>query len=108
MTAMDSAVIVAAIGALASIAAAIVTARSASRGAQASALATERITMHQIEADAAKRAKEVYDGALERMQSEITRQARQINALQRQVYRLTRQVRDAGLVPVTSSEEDDP
>lgn len=98
-----TAVIVAAIGALASIAAAVATARTASRGAKA----TESIAVRQIEADAFKRAKEVYDGALERMQAEIERQARQVNTLQHQVARLTRQVRAAGLVPVISSEEDD-
>jgi SMC interacting uncharacterized protein involved in chromosome segregation len=99
-----TAVLVAAIGSVASIAAAIVTARTASRGARA----TESVAIRQIEADAAKRAREVYEGALDRMQREINRQADQVNALQRQVYRLTRQVRAAGLVPVTSSEEDDP
>ncbi|MGI5293279.1 hypothetical protein ACQEVF_59580 [Nonomuraea polychroma] len=99
-----TAVIVAALGAMASIAAAVGTARAASRGARA----TESVALHHIEADAAKRAREVYEGALDRMQREIDRQAAQINALQRQIYRLTRQVRAAGLVPVTSSEEDDP
>lgn len=99
-----TAVLVAALGSVASIAAAIITARTATRGATA----TAGVAHAQIEAEAFKRAKEVYDGALERMQAEIDRQARQVNTLQRQVSRLTRQVRAAGLVPVTSSEEDDP
>jgi SMC interacting uncharacterized protein involved in chromosome segregation len=99
-----TAIIVAAIGALTSVAAAYGTARAASRGARA----TENVAIRQIEADATKRAREVYEGALDRMQREIDRQAAQINALQLQVVRLTRQVRAAGLVPVTSSEEDVP
>jgi SMC interacting uncharacterized protein involved in chromosome segregation len=105
---MNTAVIVAAIGALASIAAAYFTARAATRAGQAKADVDDRASVRQIEAGAAERARQVYEGALSRMQAEIDRQAKQINGLQRQVSRLSRQVRDAGLVPVSSSEEDDP
>lgn len=68
--------------------------------------ADERVALRQIEAGAYARAKEFYEGTLTRMQTEINRQAAQINAMQRQMSRLTKQVRDAGLVPATSSEDD--
>lgn len=101
---MDTtAVIVAAIGAVASVAAAVATARTASKASDSA----ERVTVRQIEADAYKRARESYEGVLANMRTEINRQAAQVNALQRQVARLIRQVSAAGLVPVTSSEEDD-
>lgn len=98
-----TAVLVAAIGALASIAAAVGTARAATRGAKA----TAAVSLQQVEAEAYKRARDSYESAMKTMQAEIERQARQINTLQLQVVRLTRQVRAAGLVPVTSSEEDE-
>lgn len=98
---MDAtAVIVAAVGAVSSVAAAVYTARTTTG-------AGERASIRQVEAGAYERARESYEGALARMQAEIDRQARQMNTLQRQVARLLKQVRDAGLVPVTSSEEDD-
>jgi hypothetical protein len=99
-----TAVLVAALGVLASIGAAIVTARTARRGA----LAAESVGLRQVEADAYKRARESYDAALTLMQGEIGRLTAQVGHLQRQVSALTRQVRAAGLVPVTSSEEDAP
>ncbi|MGW0587472.1 hypothetical protein [Streptosporangium sp. NPDC002607] len=101
-------VLVAAIGAIASIVAAIYTARTTARTSQTKTEADERTALRQIEAGAYDRAKAFYEATLTRMQAEIDRQAAQINALQRQVARLTRQVRDAGLVPVTSSEDDSP
>ncbi|MEU6781505.1 hypothetical protein ABZ912_20055 [Nonomuraea angiospora] len=105
---MEPAVIVAAIGAVASIAASFLTARATTKANERRSDAEERVTLRQVEADAYKRARETYDGAMERMQAEILRQARQINSLQRQVARLNKQVREAGLVPVTSSEEEEP
>ncbi|MEV0382896.1 hypothetical protein [Nonomuraea sp. NPDC050643] len=102
---MDTtAVLVAVIGSVASIAAAIITARTASRGARS----TESVAMRQIEADAFKRARETYDDALDRQASQIKELRTQMAALQRQVIALTRQVRGAGLVPVIGSEEDAP
>lgn len=62
--------------------------------------------MRQLEAGAYERAKQFYEGTLTRMQAEIDRQSAQINVMQRQMSRLTKQVRDAGLVPATSSEDD--
>ncbi|MFI6883354.1 hypothetical protein [Streptosporangium canum] len=103
---MDPTIIVAIIGGLAGAVSAVYTARSAGRASQTKSEADERAALRQIEAGAYERARQVYEGALGRMQNEIDRQAAQINALQRQVSRLTRQVREAGLVPVTSSEED--
>ncbi len=94
---MDPTVIVAAIGGLSGLGAAIYSARSARKATETS-----------VEAGAYARAREMYEGTVNRMQAEIDRQGAQINALQRQVSRLTRQVRDAGLVPITSTEEDSP
>lgn len=92
---MDPTVIVAAIGGLSGLGAAIYSARSARRATETS-----------VEAGAYERARQMYEGTVTRMQTEIDRQGRQIGALQKQVARLTRQVRDAGLVPITSTEED--
>jgi SMC interacting uncharacterized protein involved in chromosome segregation len=104
---VDTAVLVAVIGALASVAAAVYTARTMAGATRSKAEGDERAAIRQVEADAYKRARESYEGAMGRMQGEIDRQARQINALQKQVARLNRQVREAGLVPVTASEEDE-
>ncbi|MEU8199303.1 hypothetical protein AB0C10_36515 [Microbispora amethystogenes] len=104
---MDSAVAVAAIGGVLGLISAAYTARSANRANQQKTEADERTALRQIEAGAYERAKQFYESTLVRMQGEIDRQAAQINALQRQVSRLTRQVRDAGLVPVTSSESEE-
>lgn len=103
---MDAGVIVAVISGVVGLASAAYTARSASRTSAAKTDADERTAIRQLEAGAYERARQVYEGTLGRMQSEIDRQAAQINILQRQVSRLTRQVRDAGLVPATSSEDD--
>jgi hypothetical protein len=103
---MDAAVIVAVISGLIGLASAVYTARSASRTSAAKTEADERVALRQLEAGAYARAKEFYEGTLTRMQGEIDRQARRINVLEGQVSRLSRQVRDAGLVPVTSSEDD--
>lgn len=103
---MDAGVIVAVISGIVGLASAVYTARSASRTSAKQTEADERVALRQVEADAYKRARESYEGALVRMQGEIDRQSAQINTLQRQVSRLTRQVRSAGLVPVTSSEDD--
>lgn len=99
---MDTSVIVACIAAVAGVVSALFTWRGSRRATDSG----ERVAIAQIEAGAAERARQVYEGALGRMQAEIDRQARQINVMQRQIARLTRQVREAGLVPVTSSEED--
>lgn len=114
---MDATVYVAVISGLAAVVSAAYTARSAGRSSQKKteseaqaakerAESEERAAVRQIEAAAYERARESYDGILGQLRTESDRQARQINALQRQVARLTRQVRDAGLVPVTSSEEE--
>lgn len=103
---MDVAVIVATISGVIGLASAIYTARSASRSSVAKTEADERAALRQVEAGAYARAKEFYVDTLTRMQAEIDRQAKRTNALESQVSRLTRQVRDAGLVPVTSSEDD--
>ena len=105
---MEVAVIVAIIGGLASVVASYFTARAATKAGQARADVDERSSVRQIEAGAYERARQVYEGALSRMQTEIDRQAKQIDTLQRQVARLSKQVRDVGLVPATSSEEEDP
>lgn len=99
---MDTSIVVAALAALAAITSAIFTWRGARRATDS----TERVALRQIEAGAYERAKEFYEGTLTRMQDEINRQAKQINVLQGQVARLSRQVRTAGLVPVTSSEDE--
>lgn len=99
---MDTSIVVAALAALAAVTSAVFTWRAARRATDS----TERVALRQIEAGAYERAKAFYEGTLTRMQAEIDRQARQINSLQTQVSRLSRQVRDAGLVPVTSSEEE--
>ncbi|NUP24002.1 MAG: hypothetical protein HOZ81_49705 [Streptomyces sp.] len=103
---MDAAVIVAIVSGVVGLASAVYTARSASRTSAAKTEADERVALRQIEAGAYERARQMYEGTLGRMQGEIDRQAKQINSLQTQVSRLSRQVRDAGLVPVTSSEDD--
>jgi vacuolar-type H+-ATPase subunit H len=99
-------IIVATIGGVAGLASAVYTARAASRASQKKTEADERAALRQIEADAYERARESYEGILAQLRTEVDRQARQINGLQRQIARLSRQVRDAGLVPVTSSEEE--
>ncbi|HUR74464.1 MAG TPA: hypothetical protein VMZ00_09310 [Sporichthya sp.] len=103
---MDAGVIVAVISGVIGLASAIYTARSAGRTSAAKTEADERIAVRQVEAGAYERARQTYEGALGRMQTEIDRQARQISALQRQVALLTRQVRGAGLVPATGGEDD--
>ncbi|MEU7741966.1 hypothetical protein [Nonomuraea sp. NPDC049158] len=103
---MDAGVIVAVISGIVGLASAVYTARSASRTSAAKTEADERVALRQIEAGAFARAKEFYVDALTRMQGEIDRQAKRINILEGQVTRLSRQVRDVGLVPVTSNEDD--
>lgn len=110
---MDAGIIVAVVSGIIGLASAIYTARSAAKSQAAKTGADERVALRQIEADAYKRARESYEGVLKTnegvlksMQTEIDRQAKQINVLQGQVARLSRQVRTAGLVPVTSSEDE--
>ncbi|MEV0229176.1 hypothetical protein [Nonomuraea sp. NPDC050786] len=93
-----TAVTVAVIGALASIAAAVVAAVATARSAGRNAETAERTALHQVEADAYKRARETYEGAMARMESELERQARELDVLHRQMARGTRRRRAAGLV----------
>ncbi len=114
---MDATVYVAVISGLAAVVSAVYTARSAGRTTQKKteaeeraaaqrAEAEDRAALRQIEAAAYERAREGYEDILTQLRTEVDRQARQINALQRQVSQMTRQIRDAGLVPVISSEEE--
>lgn len=103
---MEAAVIVAVISGVVGLISAIYTARSASRTSAAKTEADERVALRQIEAGAYDRAKEFYVDTLTRMQGEIDRQTRRVNVLEGQVTRLSRQVRAAGLVPVTSGEDE--
>lgn len=103
---LDPTVYVAVVSGLAAVVAAVYTARSAGRSSQKKTEADERAALRQIEAEAYERARESYDGILAQLRTEIDRQARQINNLQHQVTRLSRQIRDNGMVPVTSSEEE--
>lgn len=103
---MDAGIIVAVVSGLVGLASAVYTARSAARTSAAKTESDERVATRQIEAGAYARAKEFYEGTLTRMQGEIDRQSKRINTLEGQVSRLTRQVREAGLVPATSREDD--
>jgi hypothetical protein len=103
---VDAGVIVAVISGIVGLVSAVYTARSASQTSAAKSEADERVALRQIEAGAYARAKEFYVDTLTRMQGEIDRQARRVNILEGQVSRLSRQVRDAGLVPVTSGEDE--
>lgn len=98
---MDTALLVSIISAVAGLGSAAFTWRTSRRATDSG----ERVALAQIEAGAYARAQQAYEAALGRMQAELDRQSVQIDVLQRQVSRLIRQVRDAGLVPVTSSEE---
>jgi hypothetical protein len=103
---MDAGVIVAVVSGIVGLASAIYTARSAARTSAAKTESEERTANRQIEAGAYARAKEFYEGTLAGMQNEIDRQTRRVNVLERQVFRLSKQVRDAGLVPATSSDDE--
>ena len=114
---MDSTIVVAIVVGLSGIVGAWFSARAATKAAMRKADSEERVAVQQIEAGAFGRAKEFYESTLsgmkteltrqaDRMQREIDQQAVQITTLQRQVARLSRQVRDAGLVPVTSGENE--
>lgn len=92
---MDPTVIVAAIGGLSGLGAAIYSARSARR-------ATETT----VEAGAYERARQMYEGTVTRMQTEIDRQGRQIGTLQRQVAQLSHQVTHLGGVPAFTPDPD--
>lgn len=101
---MDTSIVVAVIAAAAAVTSAVFTWKSSKRATDSG----ERVALRQVEAGAYERARQMYEGALTRMQAEIDRQARQILDLQRQLARLVRQMRAAGLEPVTSSEEEQP
>lgn len=114
---MDSSIVVAIVVGLSGIVGAWFSARAATKAAMRKSDSDERVAVQQIEAGAFGRAQEFYESTLagmkteltrqaERMQREIDQQAFQITTLQGQVSRLSRQVRDAGLVPATSSEDE--
>lgn len=105
---MDPTIIVATIGGTLGLASAAYTARSARRATDSKTAADERAALRQIEAQAYERARDGYEDILNQLRTEMNRQARQIGTLQRQVTALMRQVREAGLVPVTTSSEEDP
>jgi len=93
---VDPTVIVAAIGGLAGLGAAVYSARSARRATETG-----------VEAGAYARAQQMYEGTVTRMQTEIDRQGKQIGTLQRQVAHLSRQITQAGLVPAFPDNEEE-
>jgi len=103
---MDPAIVVGLIGGLFGIASTVYTARQARRASQDRAEQDARAVRAAAEESAYRRAAEFDVGTQSRMQAEIARQADQIRVLQRQVAQLTRQITQAGLVPVTVPEEE--
>lgn len=99
-------VLVAAIGAMASVAAAIVTARTTARNARSG----QAVALRQIEADAYARARASYEAAMATdkasYEAAIGRLRARVAELERQVSRWSRQMRAAGLVPVSVDEEE--
>lgn len=113
---MDSSIVVAIVVGLSGVVGAWFSARAATKAAMRKTDSDERVATQQIEAGAFGRAKDFYETTLagmkteierqaQQMQREIDRQARRIQILEGQVFRLTRQVREAGLVPATSDDE---
>ncbi|MEU1731383.1 hypothetical protein [Streptosporangium sp. NPDC020145] len=102
---MDPAIVVAVIGGGFGIVSMAYTARQARLARQDKAEEDARLARLAAEDGAYRRATEFDISVQARMQAEIARQAEQIRALQRQVAYLTRQITDAGLVPITVPEE---
>lgn len=102
---MDASVVVAVVAAAGGIVSAVYSARAAGKSTERKTDADERVASRQLEVDAYKRAEGYYLATLTRMEAEIARQARQINVMQREVAALTRQVTQAGLIPVLTPEE---
>jgi len=102
---MDTAIIVSLIGGAVAVATAVYSARNARRATKERADQDARLARMSAEDSAYRRAEAFDVGLQQRMQAEINRQAGEIRALQRQVNRLSKQIREAGLVPVSGEED---